>query len=151
MKKSTYNRCSEIVSIVKKSTASMLDACARRNARQDSPRTFAGRAESRPAQDLGDGRRRDGDAEPVQLARDPLVAPARVLARQPEHQCADLLVDRRSTASTAVGPVAGDEPPVPARSVVGLTMNDCQFGRGSSRLAAASNTRSAIVSCGRLV
>jgi hypothetical protein len=37
MKKSTYSRCSEIVSTVKKSTASMLEACARRKARQDSP------------------------------------------------------------------------------------------------------------------
>src|SRR5436305_297087 len=44
-------------------------------------RTFAGRAESRFAQDLRNGRRRDGDAEPVQIAGDPLVAPARVLAR----------------------------------------------------------------------
>jgi hypothetical protein len=47
MKKSTY-RCSEIVSTVKKSTASMLEACARRKARQDSP-TLANRAESRLA------------------------------------------------------------------------------------------------------
>src|SRR6266511_525116 len=37
MKKSTYNRCSETVSTVKKSTASMLAACARRNARQERP------------------------------------------------------------------------------------------------------------------
>jgi hypothetical protein len=34
---STYSRCSEIVSTVKKSTASMLAACARRKARQESP------------------------------------------------------------------------------------------------------------------
>jgi hypothetical protein len=37
MKKSTYSRCSEIVSAVEKSTASMLCACARRKARQESP------------------------------------------------------------------------------------------------------------------
>ena len=37
MKKSTYSRCSEIVSTVKKSTASMLLACARKKARQESP------------------------------------------------------------------------------------------------------------------
>jgi hypothetical protein len=67
------------------------------------------------AQDLRDGGRRDGDAEPVQFARDPLVAPGRVLARQPEYQCADLLVDRRPTAPTDVGPAAGDEPPAPAQ------------------------------------
>lgn len=37
MKKSTYNRCSETVSMVKKSTASTLvAACARRKARQES-------------------------------------------------------------------------------------------------------------------
>jgi hypothetical protein len=34
---STYSRCSETVSTVKKSMASMLCACARRNARQQSP------------------------------------------------------------------------------------------------------------------
>jgi ribosomal protein L44E len=43
MKKSTYSRCSETVSTVKKSTASMLAACARRKARQDrSERSLAG-------------------------------------------------------------------------------------------------------------
>ena len=43
MEKSTYSRCSEIVSTVKKSTASMLAACARRNARHEGPeRSSAG-------------------------------------------------------------------------------------------------------------
>jgi hypothetical protein len=37
MKNRTYRRRSEIVSTVKKSTASMLAACCRRNARQESP------------------------------------------------------------------------------------------------------------------
>jgi hypothetical protein len=37
MKKSTYRRCRVIVSTVKKSTASMLFACARRKARQEGP------------------------------------------------------------------------------------------------------------------
>jgi hypothetical protein len=38
MKKSTYSRCSQIVSTVKKSTASMLRWCARTNSRHVIPR-----------------------------------------------------------------------------------------------------------------
>jgi hypothetical protein len=57
------------------------------------PGSLAGSAESRLAQDLRHDRRRDGDAEAVQLAGDPLVAPARVLARQPEYQRTDLPAD----------------------------------------------------------
>src|SRR5438046_2437693 len=122
----------------------MLAACARRKARQDKRRALAGRAKSRLAQDLRDGRRRDTDAEAVQLARDPLVAPARVLASQPQHQLADLLVDRRPTAATAVVQRRATSRRCQRSSVAGVTMNDRQLGLGSSRLAAASNTRSAV-------
>ena len=115
------------------------------------PDAFAGRAESRLAQDLRDGRRRDGDAEPVQLARDPLVAPARVLPRQPQHQLAISspiggrplrleYVQRRATRRRCQ-----------RSSVAGVTRSDRQRDRGNNRLAAARKTRSVIVSCGRLV
>jgi len=78
MKESTYSHSREIVSTVKKSAASMLAACAPQERTPGQPRTVAGRAESPVAQDLRDDRRGDGDGEPVQLARDPLVTPARV-------------------------------------------------------------------------
>jgi hypothetical protein len=112
---------------------------------------LAGRAKSRLPQDLCHGRRRDGDAEAVQLAGDPLVAPLRVLAAS------------RSTRSR-ISPPIGGRPRRTAyvqrratsrrcqrNSVVGVTRNDRQLDRGNSRLAAVSKTRSVIVSCGRLV
>src|SRR6266516_4807316 len=63
MKKSTYSRCSRTVSTVKKSTASMLYACARRNARQERPARLP--AGPRPANlriSHGGGRDRDAEA-----------------------------------------------------------------------------------------
>jgi hypothetical protein len=83
MKKSTYSRCREMVSTVKKSTARMLAACARRNARHERPeRSSAGPS---LAQQLAHSCRRDLDPEPAQFADDALISPARVLARQPQH------------------------------------------------------------------
>lgn len=51
----------------------------------------------------------------MQLACDPLIAPARVLARQPDHQHTDLAADRRPPATIAVRPAPGDEPPMPPK------------------------------------
>ena len=79
------------------------------------PGTRAGRAEPCFAQDLLHRRGRHSQPEAVQLAGDPLVAPARVLARQAKHQFADLAADRRSTAPTGVRPAASDEAAVPAQ------------------------------------
>jgi hypothetical protein len=75
----------------------------------------AGRAEARLMEDLLYRRGGDGDAEAVQLAGDPLVAPARILAREAKHQLADLPADRRPAAPTVVGPTAVDESSVPAQ------------------------------------
>jgi hypothetical protein len=50
------------------------------------PCPLAGRANSCLPQNLPHRRGRDADAEPVQLAPDALVAPARIRAPQPEHQ-----------------------------------------------------------------
>jgi hypothetical protein len=80
MKKSTYNRCRETVSTVKKSTASRLAACARRNARQERLER-AGRAKLRLPQELPHRRRRNAEAEAAQFAHDALISPARILAR----------------------------------------------------------------------
>ena len=73
----------------------------------------AGRPEPRLPQDLPHGRRRNGDAEAVQLADDPLIAPARVLARQAKDQRADLPADRRPTSANRINPAPGDEAPMP--------------------------------------
>ena len=67
-------------------------------------------------EDVAHRGRRDGDAELAQLADDPHVAPARVLARETHDQLAHLSADRRP-AGTAVRirPAAGDQPPMPAQ------------------------------------
>lgn len=50
------------------------------------------------AQELADRRGRDAEAERAERARDPLVSPAAVLARESEDQLAGLTADRRSPA-----------------------------------------------------
>jgi len=60
------------------------------------------------AQDFGDARRRDSYAYTCELTDDPLVAPARVVARKTENLCADFLRDRWSARSP---PGVGPPPP----------------------------------------
>jgi hypothetical protein len=103
------------VSTVKKSTASMVCACARRNSRPGESGPLAGRPQIRLSEELAYGRGRDCQAEPAELAGDPLVAPAWVLTREAEHQRADLAADRRPTSAFAVSPATGDQPSVPAQ------------------------------------
>src|SRR6266540_7132302 len=93
----------------------MLAACARRNSRQEDPERLG--AGPRPAWAssrrtvLGETRRLS-----IELARDPLVAPAWVLARQPQHEFARGGVDRRAPGPRArVGPSPPHELPVPAQ------------------------------------
>jgi hypothetical protein len=58
----------------------------------------------------------DVDPELAQLANDPDVAPAAILARQPQNKPAHLAVDWRSTGTPVrIRPVAGDEPTMPAQ------------------------------------
>jgi hypothetical protein len=67
-------------------------------------------------EDVADRGRRDGDAELAQLADDPQVPPARILAREPQDQLPHLTADRRaSRASVRVGPAASDKPAMPAQ------------------------------------
>jgi hypothetical protein len=49
------------------------------------------------------------------FADDPLVTPARVLAREPDDELADLAADGRAAGAARVGPVAGNNAPVPAQ------------------------------------
>src|SRR6266511_332485 len=55
-----------------------------------------------------DARRRDAEAELGQLAADPPMAPARILAREPQHQLANLSRERRPSSPS------GGLPPLPA-------------------------------------
>ncbi len=66
-------------------------------------------------QDLPDRRGRQLQSEPVELPGDPLIAPARVLAREAEHELAELAADRRSTHPVGVRPAASNEPAMPAK------------------------------------
>jgi len=45
----------------------------------------------------------------------PAVSPGRVLPRQPQHQIADLLADRRAARPARVGPLAGEQTAVPSQ------------------------------------
>ena len=85
-KKSTYSRRRATVSTVKKSTASMLCACVRRNSRQESPtRSPAGPDQTReavcaqswprPRSQVREARQRSAD-NPTEGSRDRGVAPA---------------------------------------------------------------------------
>jgi hypothetical protein len=75
----------------------------------------------------------------AQLADDPDVARAAVLAGKPQDQLAHLVVDRRPPRPPMrVRPPASDEPPSQRRSVAGVTSNASQTRRGSARLSAAS-------------
>ena len=72
-------------------------ACWRRNSRQVGPaRRGAGGIRPRLSTERT-VRRRDAHPELAQLAGDPLVAPARVLAREPQDQLLEFRVERRPT------------------------------------------------------
>src|SRR5215216_5930452 len=79
------------------------------------PSAHAGRPQTRLSEELAYSRGRDCQAEPAELAGDPLVAPAPVLAREAQHEFTDLAADRRPTSASAVRPATGDQPSVPAQ------------------------------------
>src|SRR4029453_17958329 len=65
-------------------------------------------------QDLLDGGRRHGDAETLQFTNNPLIAPTRIIASEPNDQRSYRPVDRRSTGLSAVRPPFRDQSAVPA-------------------------------------
>jgi hypothetical protein len=67
------------------------------------------------------------DAEPAELACDPLVAPPRVLASEPQHQLADLAADRWAADPAGIRPPLRDQ----------LTMPTKQRRRGDGKRAPA--------------
>jgi hypothetical protein len=115
MTNTTYRRCSRTVSTVKKSTASMLCACVRRNSRHERSGSLAGGSEAGFAEELAYTGGGDREAEPAKLADDPLIAPPRVLTCEAQHQPADLAADRRPADSTWIRPALRHQPPVPAK------------------------------------
>ena len=98
----------------KKSTASMVEACARRNRRQDVSvaRSGAGgiRRSFRTPADRGCS---DAVAELEKFALDALVTPFLVLAGELLDQDGDGLVEGWATAAVRVGPLLGNQPTVP--------------------------------------
>jgi hypothetical protein len=121
MKNSTYSRCSQTVSTVKKSHATIPAACWRRNVYQvvAAARRRAG-VQPMAAQRGADHRRREAHTQVEQLALDALRAPGRVLPGEADDQLLQLLVQLRSPWSAVrVGPCAGHEPPVPAQERLG--------------------------------
>jgi hypothetical protein len=78
--------------------------------------SVAARAQAVGKQDPPDRARRDAQAELTQLAGDPLVAPTRVLAREPQHELAHLIVNRRTAKSSRwLCPLTTNELAVPAQ------------------------------------
>jgi hypothetical protein len=116
MKKSTYTRRSVIVSTVKKSQASTLAACWRRNCRQLGPERLGAGPKTVGKQDPPDRARRHTQAELQQLAGDPRVAPTWVLTREAEHELSHPTVGRRTArTSSRLRPLPTHKLPVPAQ------------------------------------
>jgi len=67
-------------------------------------------------EDVADRARRDGDTELAQLANDPLIAPARVLAREPDAQLSHLTTDwRPARTAVRIGPASSHQPAMPVQ------------------------------------
>src|SRR6266540_2219005 len=98
MKKETYRRRSQSVSTVKKA------------------RSAGDRVDAVAAEDVPDGARREREAEPGQFAVDALVAPARILGRQPQHELARLRDHRWSAGrSRRKAPASAHKLAMPAQ------------------------------------
>jgi hypothetical protein len=118
-----------------------------RPARANPPR---GGTEARGAQRGRDRGRGDADPELQQLTPNAHVAPARILSRQSLDQAARLGRKRRTTKpARAACATPCSSARCQRRSVCGLTAKQDHRSCGSSRLAAASKARSAVVYRGR--
>src|SRR5207302_904226 len=102
-------------------------------------------------QDPPDRARRDAQAELAQLAGDPRVAPAWVLAGEAQHEFLYPAIDwRTARTSPRLRPLATHElPKCQRRSVCGVTTSPWRRRGGSNRASAASKARSAGRSEGR--
>src|SRR6266704_3356540 len=79
-------RVSQTVSTVRKSHASIVAACWRRNCRQLALPSFRCRRQPAADQDRANRTRGERDAESAKLTNDPPVTPGWVLARKPKHE-----------------------------------------------------------------
>ena len=94
----------------------MPDACRRKNARQLRQGAPRRGPKARLCEQAANRARREGDAELQQLARDPLVSPARVLPRKPKHRLLLFGVERRAARpSGGLGPPAPHQLAMPAQ------------------------------------
>jgi hypothetical protein len=73
------------------------------------------RSQTRGSEPGAHRRRRYRDAKAFQFADDPWIAPARVLAREPQHQLSRLTSDRRPTDRTRVRPPLRNQTSMPAQ------------------------------------
>jgi hypothetical protein len=74
------------------------------------------RLQARPTEQAADAGRRRSEAELCQFPADPAVAPARVLARKPQHQLPNLRRQRRTTNPRGrLTPLPTHERPMPAQ------------------------------------
>jgi hypothetical protein len=114
------------------------------------PQALVGWAQVAAAEDLADRGRRHRQAESVELADNPLIAPARILPRQPRRTSSRVsgLIGGRPTRRGYVQRRVTSHR-CQRKSVAGVTMNAVQRSRGSSRLKAAKKARSALVNGGR--
>ena len=103
-----------MVSTVKKSTANRLWRCARMKLAPRHLSALACRSETSGPEPGAHRRRGDRDAEPFQFADNPWIAPARVLAREPQHQLSRLTSHRRPTGRPRVRPPLRDQATMPA-------------------------------------
>jgi hypothetical protein len=119
------------VSTGRKSQASVLAACARRNARHDDCVRCGAGCTPASSKHLARRGRRHEDAEAFELADDPLVFPVWVLPSESQGQLAEGARERRSPRRPVrVGPAAGDELAVPAQQRLRLEREDCPGGSG---------------------
>ena len=108
------------VSTVKKSHASMLWAWLPEELPPAQSGALASGAKACVAQELTHGRGRDAYAQAGELTCDPLVAPARVLARYAQDKRSDFPADPRTTrALPRICPAPGHQPPVPTQKGFG--------------------------------
>jgi hypothetical protein len=101
--------------MVKKSHASMVAACVRRNCRQVASRRCDAGGIPQLFEHAPDGSGADPIAQAQQLALNPLVSPAGILPGHALHLRGERGIDRRPAAPARVGPLPADQPPVPAQ------------------------------------
>jgi hypothetical protein len=125
MKNSTYSRCRNTVSTVRKSQATMPAACRRRNDRHVVEASRGAGWSPLARRTLAMEACRDLAAKAQQLPADALVAPAWILGGQPHDQGLHLLGNRWPAAPRRrIGPAPAHHAPVPSQQRLGRDHED---------------------------